>query len=252
MNIAGKVIVITGAGRGLGQSMALTLAAQGARLALVDLSLDRLTDTVRQCTDLGAQASAYAADVSKETDVVALFDRAARDFGRIDALINNAGLNADALLVKQRDGAIQTMSLDDFYKVVAVDLIGVFLCGREAAARMIVGQHPGVIINISSISLAGNIGQSNYAAAKAGVGAMTVTWAQELARYGIRVAAIAPGFSETQMVGSMKQEIQEKVRQRVPLHRFGKPEEIAHAALFILQNEYFNGRTLEIDGGLRL
>jgi len=252
VDIKGKTVVITGAGRGLGQSMALTLAGQGARLALVDLSVERLAETLAACKERQVQAAPYAADVSKEADVIALFDAVVREFGRVDALINNAGLNADGLLVKRRDGAIRTMSLDDFNKVLSVDLIGVFLCGREGAAKMIAGDNPGVIINISSISQAGNVGQSNYAAAKAGVSALTVTWAQELARYGIRVAGIAPGFSETQMVASMKQEIQEKFRQRVPLHRFGKPEEIAHAALFILQNDYFNGRTLEIDGGMRL
>lgn len=252
MDIKGKTIVITGAGRGLGQSMAVTLARQGAHLALADLAQDRLADTASECRALEVQVACYAADVSNEPNVMAMFDAMVRDFGRVDALINNAGMNADGLLVKRRDGAIQKMPLDDFVKVVAVDLIGVFLCGREAAARMIEGENEGVIINISSISQAGNIGQSNYAAAKAGVSAMTVTWAQELARYGIRVAAIAPGFSEAQMVSSMKEEIQDKFKQRVPLRRFARQEEIAHAALFVLQNDYYNGRTLEVDGGLRM
>ncbi len=252
MDVKGKTIIITGAGRGLGQSMALALARQGARLALADLSEDGLADTANQCRAVGASIGCHAADVSKEPDVMSMFDAVLRDFGRIDALINNAGMNADGLLVKPSDGSIQTMSLEAFNKVVAVDLVGVFLCGREAAARMIAGGNEGVIINISSISRAGNIGQSNYAAAKAGVGALTVTWAQELARYGIRVAAIAPGFSETRMVSAMKPEIQERFKQRIPLRRFARQEEIAHAALFVLQNDYFNGRTLEIDGGLRL
>ena len=252
MDIVGKTIVITGAGRGLGQSMAVTLAQQGARLALVDLTPGHLQDTVRQCRAYGAPLHCYGADVANEAQVIKLFDDVVRDCARVDALINNAGMNADALLVKRTDTGLQTMPLADFCKVLWVDLVGVFLCGREAAAKMIGAGNGGVIINISSISKAGNIGQSNYAAAKAGVGAMTVTWAQELARYGIRVAAIAPGFSETPMVGSMKQQVQEKIRQRIPLQRFALPDEIAHAALFILQNDYFTGRTLEIDGGLRL
>lgn len=252
MNITGKTIVITGAGRGLGQCMALTLAHQGAHLALVDLSPERLEGTARQCSVYPSPVHCYGADVSSEADVVKLFDDVMRDAGRVDALINNAGMNADALLVKPTEAGIHKMALEDFCKVLWVDLVGVFLCGREAAAKMIEGANPGVIINVSSISRAGNIGQSNYAAAKAGVCAMTVTWAQELARYGIRAASIAPGFSDTPMVGSMKQQIQEKIRQRIPLQRFGLPQEIAHAALFVLQNDYFNGRTLEIDGGLRL
>ncbi len=194
----------------------------------------------------------YGADVSNEADVIELFDDVMRDAGRVDALINNAGMNADALLVKPTAAGIHKMALQEFCKVLWVDLVGVFLCGREAAARMVEAANPGVIINISSISKAGNIGQSNYAAAKAGVCALTVTWSQELARYGIRVACIAPGFSATPMVESMRQQLQEKIRQRIPLQRFGLPDEIAHAALFVLQNDYFNGRTLEIDGGLRL
>lgn len=252
MDIKGKTILVTGAGRGLGQSMAVALAHHGAHMAIVDLTQEKLVETARLCAGSVFPVRCYGADVSSEQDVIALFDQVAEDFGGIDAVINNAGMNADALLVKRGDGLIAKMSLADFNKVVAVDLVGVFLCGREAAARMMAAENDGVIINISSISHVGNIGQGNYAAAKAGVLALTVTWAQELARYGIRVAAIAPGFSETQMVSSMKPELQEKFRQRVPLRRFGRPEEIAHAAIFILQNDYFNGRALEIDGGLRL
>lgn len=252
MDIKGKTILVTGAGRGLGQSMAIALAHQGAHLAIVDLTPEKLEETAQLCAGAMFPVRCYGADVARESDVIALFEQVMEDFGAIDALINNAGMNADALLVKPRNGLIEKMSLEDFSKVVAVDLVGVFLCGREVAARMIANENEGVIINISSVSQVGNIGQGNYAAAKAGVLALTVTWAQELARYGIRVAAIAPGFSETHMVGSMKPEMQEKFRQRVPLRRFGRPEEIAHAAVFILQNDYFNGRALELDGGLRL
>ena len=252
MDIKGKTIVITGAGQGLGQAMALMLAGQGAALALVDLGQDRLSETVARCRAAGATVRSYAANVAAEAEVTQLFEQASLEFGRIDALINNAGTNADALLVKRHDSLIQKMSLEDFQRVVAVDLTGVFLCGREAAVQMLAAEHAGVIINISSISEAGNVGQSNYAAAKAGVSALTVTWAQELARYDIRVAGIAPGFSETRMVRGMRPDMQEKFRQRIPLRRFGKPEEVAHAARFILENDYFNGRVLALDGGLRL
>lgn len=252
MDINGKTIMITGAGQGLGRSMALALAGKGARLALADIDDERLKDTERGCREIGAEAGAYAADIAEEAAVERLFNQVARDFSRIDGLINNAGTNADALLVKQKDGGIRKMSLQDFHKVVAVDLLGVFLCGREAAVHMIEERHGGVIVNISSISRAGNVGQTNYAAAKAGVAAMTVTWAQELARYGIRVAGVAPGFSETRMVARMKPELQEQFKRRIPLNRFGKPDEIADAVLFIFENDYYNGRILEVDGGLRL
>jgi 3-oxoacyl-[acyl-carrier protein] reductase len=144
------------------------------------------------------------------------------------------------------------MSLEDFHKVIAVDLRGVFLCGREAAAHMIEGGGGGVIINISRISRAGNVGQTNYSAAKAGVAAMTVTWAKELARHNIRVAGIAPGFSDTRMVAKIPPKILDKIISTIPLRRLARPEDIASAALFILENDYYTGRILEIDGGLRL
>ncbi|PWF45441.1 SDR family oxidoreductase [Massilia glaciei] len=252
MDITDKTIVITGAAQGLGRSMALMLARQGARLALLDLSEEHVRETAQLCRDAKAQVRTYAADVADEDAVVRAFAQAGADFGPIDGLICNAGTNADALLLKPQDGGMQKMSLADFNKVVAVDLTGVFLCAREGAAQMIASGRGGVLINISSISRAGNVGQGNYAAAKAGVCAMTVTWAQELARYKIRVAAIAPGFSDTQMVARMKPELQNRFRQRIPLQRFAQPEEIADAARFIFENDYFTGRTLELDGGLRL
>jgi 3-oxoacyl-[acyl-carrier protein] reductase len=144
------------------------------------------------------------------------------------------------------------MSLTDFHNVIAVDLRGVFLCAREAAVHMVESGRGGVIINISSISRAGNVGQTNYAAAKAGIAAMTVTWAKELARYNIRVAGIAPGFSGTRMVASIPPKVRDRIVSTIPLRRFARPEEIGRAALFILQNDYYDGRILEIDGGLRL
>lgn len=253
MELKDKVIVITGGSQGLGKSMAITLAQCGAQLALVDINGDKVAETARYChLETGSKVRGYQANVADEDAVVGLFNQVEKDFGRIDGLINNAGTNADALLVKKSDSGLQKMSLDDFSKVIAVDLTGVFLCGREAAAHMVQTGNEGVIINISSIVHTGNAGQTNYAAAKAGVSAMTVTWAQELSRYGIRVAGIAPGFSDTQMVAKMRQDMQEKVKQRIPLHRFARPDEIADAALFILENDYYNGRILEIDGGLRV
>jgi 3-oxoacyl-[acyl-carrier protein] reductase len=136
--------------------------------------------------------------------------------------------------------------------VVNVNLTGVFLCGREAAARMVKFGQGGVIINISSISRHGNVGQTNYAATKAGVAAMTVVWAKELARYGIRAGAIAPGFTATEILSSMRPEVLQRVIAPVPLRRLGEPAEIAHAALFIVENDFFTGRCIDLDGGLRL
>ncbi len=252
-HLKGKTIVITGAGRGLGRSMAEILSHEGARLALVGLSEAGLQETACLCAGAAGDIRCYPADVADEAQVETLFTKVRRDFGSVDGLINNAGTNRDALLVKVEDGRVQKkMALEDFNKVIAVDLIGVFLCGREAAVHMIEGGRGGVIINISSISRAGNAGQTNYAAAKAGVAAMTVTWAKELARYKIRVAGIAPGFCDTRMVANIKPAIREKIIASIPLKRLGQPEEIGRTALYILQNDYYNGRILEIDGGLRL
>jgi 3-oxoacyl-[acyl-carrier protein] reductase len=251
MNVQGKAIVITGAAQGLGLKMAEILAGQGADLALVDLDHEKLKDTVRLCGR--GKVKDYPVDITDEPAVEALFRKVRNDFGSIDGLINNAGVTGDALLVKTSDGKVQgKMSLTEFDRVIAVDLRGVFLCAREAAVHMVEDGRGGVIINISSISRAGNVGQTNYAAAKAGVAAMTVTWAKELARYHIRVAGIAPGFSDTRMVATIPPKVKDKIVSTIPLRRFARPEEIARAALFILHNDYYEGRILEIDGGLRL
>jgi len=233
--------------------MAEMIAARGGQLALSGISEEGLKETLQLCNRSGGKARYYVTDVSDEPGVEKLFQDVVRDFGRVDALINNAGITRDGLLVKAREGkVVGKMSLDDWNAVIMVDLRGVFLCAREAAVKMIEQGGGGVIINISSISRAGNIGQTNYVAAKAGVAAMTVTWANELARYNIRVASIAPGFCNTRMVANIPEKILDKVKAKIPLHRLGNPEEIGHTALYILENDYFTGRVLEVDGGLRI
>jgi 3-oxoacyl-[acyl-carrier protein] reductase len=253
MDLKGKTVAITGAGRGIGRALAEDLAAHGANLALIDLGVAELADALAACQAHGVTARAYGASVADEAQVIATFDQVVADFGRCDGLINNAGILRDALLVKAKDGAITgKMSLEQWQSVIAVNLTGVFLCGREAAERMIRCGNGGVIINISSISRAGNAGQSNYAAAKAGVATLAVVWARELARYNIRVGAIAPGFTHTPILAAMKPEMLEKLTAPVPLRRLGEPAEIAHAARFIFENDFFTGRVIELDGGLRL
>src|SRR5688572_1203508 len=253
MELRGKTVLITGAGRGLGAAMAKRLAARGANLALVDLDAAGLAVVRDACRTLGVRAETYSANVAKESDVVSTFDRVVADFGRLDGSIANAGILRDGLLVKAKDGAITgKLSLEQWQAVIDVNLTGVFLCGREAAERMIRAGSGGCIINISSLSRAGNFGQSNYSAAKSGVAALTVVWAKELARYQIRVNAIAPGFIKTEMVGSMKPEILEKMAAGIPVQRLGDPDEVASAAEFIFANDYVNGRIVEVDGGQRL
>jgi 3-oxoacyl-[acyl-carrier protein] reductase len=253
MQLQGKTILITGAGRGLGASMAEGLAARGANLALVDLDVAGLDAIRGVCDRLGVRAATYTANVAVETDVVRTFDSVVADFGRLDVVIANAGILRDGLLVKVKDGAVvDKLSLAQWQAVIDVNLTGVFLCGREAADRMIRLGRGGCIVNISSLSRAGNFGQSNYSAAKAGVAALTVVWAKELARHGIRVNAIAPGFIKTEMVASMKPEVLAKMAAGIPVQRLGEPNEIAATAAFIVENDYCNGRVLEIDGGQRI
>ncbi len=253
MNLKGKVIVVTGAARGLGEKMAEALSAEGASLALVDLDQSALTKSVETCAKSGIKVKGYGADVADEQAVVALFDAIDREFGGIDGLINDAGVTRDGLLVKVHEGkVVAKMSVDDFDKVIAVDLRGVFLCGREAAAHMIERGREGVIINISSISREGNVGQTSYSAAKAGVGAMTVTWAKELAHHNIRVAGIAPGYCDTRMMETVPPKVLDRIVSTIPLRRLAEPADIADAMLFILRNDYFDGRVLEMDGGLRI
>lgn len=253
MKLKDKTIVITGGGRGLGRAMALAFAAKGAKLAVVGVNEGVVNEAVALCREAHVEARAYIADVSNESAVVDVFDRVVADFGSLDGLINNAGITRDGLLVKAKDGKVlKKMSLDNWQAVINTDLTGVFLCAREAAAKMIELRTSGVILNISSLCRSGNFGQTNYSAAKAGVAAMTVVWAKELARYGIRVAAIAPGFCETRLVTGMKPEALERFKASIPLKRLGRPEEIAHSALYIFENDYVTGRVLEVDGGMRV
>ena len=253
MDLRDKVIVITGASHGLGEKMAEALSAEGASLALVGRDQAALSKSVEACAKSGIKVKSYGADVADEQAVVALFNDIEKDFGGIDGLINNAGITKDSLLVKVKEGkVVGKMSVDDFNKVIAVDLRGVFLCGREAAAHMINGGREGVIINISSISQEGNVGQTNYSAAKAGVSAMTVTWSKELAHHNIRVAGIAPGYCDTRMMASVPPKVLERIVSTIPVGRLAEPADIAGAVLFILRNDYFDGRILEMDGGLRI
>lgn len=254
MQIKGSVIVITGGAQGLGRAMAEHFAAMGARLALVDMNQDVLAEAVRLCEEKGAQeVRSYNFNVTDEAAVEAGFSQIDADFGGINVLINNAGILRDGMLIKYKNGELtHKMPLSQWQSVIDVNLTGTFLCGREASAVMAKREKGGVIINISSVARAGNIGQTNYAATKAGVVAMTVTWARELGRFGIRCGAIAPGFIETPMTQAMKPEAVERALAMVPLKRWGQPEEVADSARYIIENDFFSGRVIDIDGGVRL
>ena len=253
MKIDRSVIAITGAAGGLGAAMARRLADQGARLALIDFNQDMLDALVSSLSLPSEDVLSIPCDVSDESQVDEVFKNIAEHFGGLDLLVNNAGITRDALMLKFKDGELKSrMSLEYWNAVINVNLTGVFLCTRAAAEQMVGAGNGGLIVNVSSISRAGNMGQSNYSAAKAGVAAMTVTWAKEFARYGIRVNTISPGFIGTEMVRSMKPEALAKLQGMIPAGRIGEPDEIAHTVQYLMENDFVNGRNIEIDGGMRL
>jgi 3-oxoacyl-[acyl-carrier protein] reductase len=255
MNLKDKTIVITGGAQGLGLEMARMCAAEGARLALLDMNPEQLAAAKAELS-AQTQVAVYVANVADEAQVEATFAQIDADFNGIDGLINNAGILRDGLLLKVKDGElVAKMPLQQFQSVIDVNLTGVFLCGREAAALMVKHGRKGVIINMSSVARAGNMGQTNYAASKAGVVAMTVTWARELGRYGIRVGAIAPGVIRTAMTDAVAEE--HKLifaKRRTALRRYGEPEEVAHITLSLVlpAASFLNGVHIPVDGGMNI
>ncbi|AUI87953.1 3-oxoacyl-ACP reductase [Vibrio azureus] len=252
MELKNSVVAITGAGQGLGQTMAISLAQAGARLALIDINASTLAQTQQQCHSLNTQCEIYQLDVTNEAEVEAAFDKIITDFGCLNGLVNSAGVLRDGLLVKVKDGQFTKMPLEQFEMVMNINVTGTFLCGREAAVKMIETGSQGVIINISSVARSGNMGQTNYSASKAAVATMATTWARELSRYGIRAAAVAPGVIRTAMTDQMKPEAIERLNTMIPVGRLGQADEIAQSVKYIFENDYFTGRVLEVDGGIRM
>jgi 3-oxoacyl-[acyl-carrier protein] reductase len=246
-----KVALVTGAAQGIGAATARRLASEGASVAVVDLTAERAQPLVDEITAAGGTAAAFGADVSDEASVGSMVDGVVARFGRLDVLVNNAGVTKDNLLFK--------MSRDDWDSVLAINLTGVFLCCQAAQGHM-VAQRSGTIVNLSSRSALGNRGQVNYAATKAGVQGLTATLALELGPLGIRVNAVAPGYVATSMtaatatrVGSSPEEHQELAAKNTPLRRVGQPEEIASVIAFLASDDasYVSGQTLYVNGGAR-
>ena len=248
--------IVTGGGSGMGRAFSLGLAREGAQVVVADVRADAIAETLAEGEGLPGKLHAREVDVTREQSVKELMGFAQEAMGGLNALVNNAGIFRDGLLVKvdRTTGKVKgSMSLDDWNAVINVDLTGPFLCAREFATSVIdAGTKDAVMVNISSVSRAGNPGQTNYSAAKAGLVADTKLWAQELARYGIRVAAIAPGFIQTPILDGMRPEMLQKMVAQVPLGRTGTPEEILAGVRFIIECGYFTGRCLDIDGGLVL
>lgn len=253
MNVKNKVVAITGAAQGLGRAMAESMAQQGAHLALLDMQQDALNLACEELKRYGIKAEPFVVDVTNEDEVEAIFLQIAQRFGQLNGLINSAGIMRDGMLLKVKEGkVVGKMSKQQFQSVMDVNVTGTFLCTREAATQMIETKSDGVIINISSVSRAGNMGQTNYSASKSAVATMTVSWGKELAKYGIRTGCIAPGLVDTAMAAQMRPEMRELFLATVPLRRLANVEELGHAAMFIFENDYFTGRTLELDGGTRV
>ncbi|MHB8764825.1 MAG: SDR family oxidoreductase [Deferrisomatales bacterium] len=252
MKIDGARILITGGTRGLGRQFALDLAGLGARVGVCGTGPAGLEALEGEFARRGLDVWTCRADVASEAEVQGMFDGFIARHGGVDAVVNNAGLVRDALLVKRRDSTWCKFPLEHWQRVMDVNLTGAFLCGREAAYHLVRQGTPGVIVSISSVCRSGNLGQTNYAAAKAGLEAMTVVWSKELSRYGIRVAAIAPGYLCTEMTHGLREDLRRRIEAAIPAGRMGKTEEVSHALRFVLENEYVTGRVLEVDGGLRI
>jgi acetoacetyl-CoA reductase len=238
------VVVVTGASRGLGRAIAEELASGGAKVVVnYSRSKEPAEELVNQISESGGEAIAVQADVSDAEQAQSLIDQAIEKFNRVDVLVNNAGINIDKTLKK--------LSVEDWDKVIQVDLNSAFYTVHAVLPHM-TEQGGGKIINMSSfVGEAGNIGQANYSAAKAGLLGFTKTAAQELARSGITVNAICPGFIETDMVANIPEEAQQKLRKQVPLGRFGKPEEVARAVRYLVEDgDYITGQSIDINGGI--
>lgn len=239
-----KVALITGAARGIGRSISEKMAGEGADVALCDLNRDWLADSLNSCSSKGCKAAGYAANVSLSADVQKTVDAVLKDFGRIDILVNNAGITRDGFLIR--------MSEQDWDEVLNVNLKGTFLLTKTVSKTML-KQRSGAIINLASIiGLIGNAGQCNYAASKAGVIALTKSTAKELASRNIRVNAVAPGFITTKMTESLPEDIRGKILDTIPLKRFGAPDDVAEAVLFLASDAaaYITGQVISVNGGM--
>ena len=244
MRLKDKVAVITGAAQGIGLATALKFAAEGAIVVVCDLRAEGVQTAVAQLQASGAQAMGFALNVTDRDALDAMVASVKQRFGRIDVLVNNAGITKDARLVK--------MTAAQFDAVIDVNLRGVFHASQAVADTML-AQGSGVILIASSVvGIYGNFGQTNYAASKFGVIGFTKTWSRELGPKGVRVNAVAPGFIETPILGSIPEKVLDQMRAQVPLGRLGLPEEIANVYAFLASDEasYINGAVIEVSGGM--
>jgi NAD(P)-dependent dehydrogenase (short-subunit alcohol dehydrogenase family) len=243
MRLEGKVALVTGAGNGIGEATARRLAREGAIVVANDVDVEQARAVVAALRKEGARAVAVAADVTRHADVEAMMRQVVSELGRIDVLINNAGINRDAMSHK--------MTEEQWDQVLSVNLKGTFLCAQAALTRMR-ERGWGRVVNTSSVGSLGNIGQANYAASKAGVIGLTRTLALEYAKYGITVNCVAPGPVMTRMLAGVPEAIREKIVARVPVGRIARPDEIAGVHAFLASDDaaYITGQVLFVDGGI--
>ena len=242
MRLKGKVAVITGATGGIGAAISRLFGQNGASLALWDIIEPK--ELVEELKSFNGRYISYSVDITRSNIVEEAAEKVQKDFGKVDILINNAGITRDNLILRMKDG--------EWEDVLKVNLTGAFFCTRTIS-RMMAKSRSGKIINISSIiGIGGNIGQANYSASKAGLLGLTRSSARELSRFGIRVNAIAPGYIETPMTAKLNSQIKEKIKQNIPLSAFGKPEDVARTALFLgsSESDYVTGEVIKVDGGL--
>ncbi|MBT0665797.1 3-oxoacyl-[acyl-carrier-protein] reductase [Geobacter pelophilus] len=240
----GKIALITGASRGIGRSISLALAAQGAKIVAVDLDLAATEVVVEELKQLGAEAIAVQGNVTVAEDAEKMVDAAVAKFGRVDILVNNAGITRDGLLLRMKD--------EDWDAVLTVNLKGAFLCTR-AVSKVMTKQRSGRIINIASIvGQMGNAGQANYCASKAGLIGLTKSNARELAKRNITVNAVAPGFIATAMTDALSEKVRGELTAQIPLERLGSPEDIANAVVFLAAENsgYITGQVIAVNGGM--
>lgn len=240
----GKIALVTGASRGIGRSISLALAAQGAKIVAVDLDLPATEGVVEELKKMGAEAVAVQGNVTVAGDAEQMVEAAVKAFGRVDILVNNAGITRDGLLVRMKD--------EDWDAVLTVNLKGAFLCTR-AVSRVMTKQRSGRIINIASIvGQMGNAGQANYCASKAGLIGLTKSNARELAKRSITVNAVAPGFIATAMTDALSEKVRDELTAQIPLERLGSPEDIANAVVFLASESsgYITGQVIAVNGGM--
>jgi len=254
MKLSDLKIIVTGGASGMGRHFAVRLVEAGAQVAIGDVNEAGLTETVGLCKGPG-KVHSRKLNVADEADVASYVAWAHGAMGGLNGLINNAGILRDGLLVKKdkETGAVKVLSKEQWDAVIGVNLTGATLMARDVVAKMVeTGSKPGVIVNMSSVARHGNRGQSNYTAAKAALAANTVTWSKEFAPFGIRVGAVAPGMVETPMTQGMNQKARDALVAAIPVGRIGVVEDLWIAVKFVLECDYFDGRTIDVDGGLSM